>query len=65
MLIANEFAVVEVEEDRSANGPRLKIHSPSRGLTIFLDPLQLESLTWQEPNVFASFLRTPFGGDFA
>lgn len=45
-VIKNEFAAVEVEVDEDANGPRLKIKDLETGKTIYLDPLELENLTW-------------------
>lgn len=44
MVLANEFASVEVVLDESANGPRLKITDPASGASIALDPLELHSL---------------------
>ena len=61
MRLANEFAMVDVERDDDANGPRLRIHSPASGRTVYLDPLELESLTWGTPQLFADLLDTPFG----
>ena len=46
MELRNEFAAVSVEQDHSGNGPRLKIRDAHTGKTIFLDPLELESLAW-------------------
>ena len=57
----NEFARIRVEVDNGANGPRLKITSILLGREIWLDPLELESLTWQNAESFSRFLRTPFG----
>jgi hypothetical protein len=59
--LANEYAVVEVRRVRTRNGVRLEIVSPRLGRGIRLDPLQLESLTWQTPDTFSGFLTTPFG----
>jgi hypothetical protein len=61
MELANEFARVRVERDDSGNGPRLKITSVVLNRVIYLDPLQLESLTWQKQETFTSFLESPFG----
>ena len=41
----NEFAMVEVKRDESANGVRLLIRDMATGNTIYLDPLELEALT--------------------
>lgn len=59
--LANEFAVVQVRKVRTRNGVRLEIISPKLGRGIWLDPMELESLTWQTPETFSKFLQTPFG----
>ena len=46
MRLENEYAAVEVEVDNQANGPRLKIVDMSTSKTIYLDPLELQSLAW-------------------
>ena len=61
MRLANEFAEVLVRKVNTRNGVRLEIVAPKLGRRIFLDPVELESLTWQTPETFSSFLRTPFG----
>jgi len=61
IVVANEFAVVHLTKIRTRNGSRLEIRSPRLGYTISLDPLELDSLTWQTPDTFARFLSTPFG----
>ncbi len=61
VLIANEFAEVRVRRVSTHNGVRLEISSPRLGHAIRLDPLQLECLTWQEPDVFSGLLIDPFG----
>ena len=57
MILMNEFAAVEVEMDESANGPRLRITDLRQGFEIYLDPLELESLTRQSHETFAEFVR--------
>jgi hypothetical protein len=59
--LGNEFTQVVVELVRSRNGARLRISSPASGRQISLCPLELESLTWQEPEFFSGLLATPFG----
>lgn len=59
--IANEFAEVFVRRVETRNGVRLEIHSPRMGTTIRLDALELESLTWQDTEVFSRFLEHPYG----
>ncbi|GBD13404.1 hypothetical protein HRbin24_01432 [bacterium HR24] len=60
-VIANEFATVIVRKVHTRNGVRLEIASPKLGHSIRLDPLELESLTWQTTETFSRFLETPFG----
>jgi hypothetical protein len=59
--LANEFALVQVRTVRTRNGVRLEIAAPRLGRGIRLCPLELETLTWQTPETFSGFLRTPFG----
>lgn len=59
--IANEFTVVRVRYARTGSGERLTITSPRMGFETQLDPLQLECLTWQEPEAFSRLLDTPYG----
>ena len=59
--ISNEFAYVKVAKVWTRNGERLEISSPRLIRTIRLDPIELESLTWQTTDTFTKFLETPFG----
>ena len=59
--LANEFAEVVVELVRTRNGARLRISVPSSGQQILLCPLELEALTWQDHDLFARLLQTPYG----
>lgn len=59
--IANEFTVVRVGYTRTGSGERLVVTSPRLGYETHLDPLQLESLTWQGPEMFSALLETPYG----
>jgi hypothetical protein len=59
--LANEFAHVQVRVVETHNGVRLEIVAPKLGRAIRLDPVELETLTWQTHQVFSEFLRTPFG----
>lgn len=61
IMVANEFAEVLVRRVHTRNGVRLEIASPRMGTWIRLDALELESLTWQHPEVFSEFLEEPFG----
>ncbi|WP_256301639.1 hypothetical protein [Haloarchaeobius salinus] len=59
--LSNEFATVTMRMVDTRNGRRLEIRSPKLGRSIRLDPLELESLTWQDHSVFSEMLETPFG----
>lgn len=59
--LGNEFALVRVRKVYTRNGERLEIEAPKLGHRIRLDPVELESLTWQDHEVFSGFLREPFG----
>lgn len=52
MHFRNEFATVELRRDETANGTRLLVIDLSTGRYVFLDPLQIESLTRMDPAVF-------------
>jgi hypothetical protein len=59
--LSNEYATVRVRRVYTRNGVRLELTSVKLGTTIRLDPLALESLTWQTGETFSRFLRQPFG----
>lgn len=59
--LVNEFAQVTIRKIKTGNGNRIEIEADKLDYAIQLDPLQLESLTWQNRDVFSEFLRTPFG----
>lgn len=59
--IANEFTVVRVGYIQTGGGERLIIESPRLGFRTELDALQLESLTWQTPEMYSRLLDTPYG----
>lgn len=61
ITIANEFTTVRVRKVHTRNGERLEIESPHLGFSIKLDALELESLSWQEPNSLSSLLENPYG----
>lgn len=56
MHLRSEFACVEVEADYSANGPRLLVRDLNNGVEIYLDLLEVESLT-RMAGVFAEYVR--------
>lgn len=62
LVIANEFADVEVRRVRTRNGTRLEIRSPRRGTSVRLDPVILDCLTWQPPETFSGLLRSGTSG---
>jgi len=59
--LTNEFAAVVVSVVETRNGVRLRIESPRAGRAIELDPLELETLTWQTHELFARLLADPYG----
>lgn len=61
ITIANEFTTVRVRKVHTRNGERLEIESPNLGFSIKLDALELESLSWQEPNSLSRLLESPYG----
>lgn len=61
MLIRNEFAVVEVNLDESANGPRLCIRDVRTGASIYLDPLELEALTRRSHQDLTQLVNPAYG----
>lgn len=60
-VLSNEYATVVVNKVWTHNGVRLEIRSPKLHHHIIMDPLELESLSWQDKDVFSKFLETPFG----
>jgi hypothetical protein len=61
IVIANEFAEVRVVRVETRNGSRLMVESPKSGQWVTLDPLELESLTWQSTATFSAMIGNPFG----
>ena len=59
--LANEFAAVTVSVVETRNGVRLRVESPRSGRAIELDPLELETLTWQSHDLFTRLLADPYG----
>jgi hypothetical protein len=56
MILANEFAQVDIELDESGNGPRLRIKDVRTGQVGYLDPLELEYLAWATKDELAPLL---------
>lgn len=59
--IKNGYTTVIIQRVDTGNGERISIRSPKLGLETKLDPLQLESLCWQDKEIFSGFLQDPFG----
>ncbi len=59
--VGNEFATVRVRKVLTRNGERLEISSARRGSLIRLDPLELESISWQSHGRLSEFLEEPYG----
>ena len=56
LTLTSEFAAVAVEVDTQANGPRLRITNLNNGREVYLDPLELASLTWLSHDDLGPFL---------
>lgn len=52
-IYQNEFAMVEVSRHETESGPRMRIRDLATGAEVFLDPLELESLTRWKHGDFA------------
>lgn len=66
LQLSSEFAAVLVEVDHHANGPRLRIENRQNQRVIFLDPLEVASLTWLNHDRLGPFLdpsQTGWGND--
>lgn len=61
--LGNEFTTVRLRLVETQTGTRLEVFSPRVERRIRLDPLALESLTWQTAETFSRFLETPLGPD--
>jgi hypothetical protein len=60
IVVGNEFADVVVRRVRTRNGTRLEIRSPRRGTVVRLDAVELDCLSYQDPEFFSAMLgRTP------
>jgi hypothetical protein len=61
IVIGNEFAEVRVCRVETRNGSRLLIEAPKSGQWVALCPLEVEALTWQNPQTFSAMIGHPFG----
>ncbi len=57
--ISNGSATALVRKVRTGNGVRLEIYSPEVDKRVYLDPLLLDSLTWQTSETFLDILEDP------
>jgi hypothetical protein len=64
LVVANEFSEVHVSLVQTRNGTRLLIDSPKSGQWTTLDPLELESLTWQSRATFSRMVGNPMASLF-
>ncbi|AHC51442.1 dihydrodiol dehydrogenase [Sulfolobus acidocaldarius SUSAZ] len=62
MEIKNEYAFVLIRLVSTGNGIRLEIYSPNFGTKIYLDPLQLESLTIADEKDFETLINVLYNG---
>ena len=59
--LANEFAWVRIgKDDGVANGPRLMLRDMRTGRTMYLDPLELEAISWMGHQELLSLLAPAF-----
>lgn len=61
IVIGNEFSEIRVYRVDTRTGSRLLIDSPKSGQWITLDPLELESITWQNAATLSALVGNPFG----
>jgi hypothetical protein len=61
LTLGNEFAEIRVCRVETRNGSRLLIEAPRSGQWVALCPLELEALTWQNPQTFSAMIGKPFG----
>jgi hypothetical protein len=57
--LSNESAIALVRKVRTRNGVRLEIYSPETDRRVYLDPLLIESLSWQTAETFSDTLQDP------
>lgn len=61
IVLGNEFAEIRVSRVETRNGSRLLVESPKSGQWVALCPLEVEALTWQNPQTFSRMIGKPFG----
>lgn len=61
IVIANEFASVEVRRVVGRNGARLEIYAPRQDRQVHLDAVVLEALTAYTPAALSSFVADATG----
>ena len=57
--ISNDSAIALVRKVRTRNGVRMEIYSPESEKRVYLDPLLIESLSWQTSETFSDTLENP------
>jgi hypothetical protein len=57
--ISNDSAIALVRKVRTRNGVRMEIYSPESEKRVYLDPLLIESLSWQTSETFSDTLEDP------
>lgn len=60
LTLGNEFSEVEVRKVHTRNGVRLLIRAPKSEQWVTLDPLELESITWQNATTFSRMIGNPY-----
>ena len=59
--ISNEAAIARVRKVRTGHGVRLEIYAPEKDSRVYLDPLNIESLSWQTPDTLSKLIEEPYG----
>ena len=57
--ISNDSAIAFVRKVHTRNGVRMEIYSPESEKRVYLDPLLIESLSWQTSETFSDTLENP------
>jgi hypothetical protein len=58
--VANEFTSIRVRKVRTRTGERLELTNVRTGVRTLLDPMQLEIIALQRPEVFTALLAEKF-----
>jgi len=60
--ITDEYTTVNVRKIFTPAGERVELEAPNVGRSIRLDAMELETLSWQEPETFVQFLDAELPG---